>query len=118
QAASIAATIARGGQTLEARVASSITFADGKELVHFKPHKLLVSPYKLKSSTIHKLQHYMRAVVVSGTGQQLKDAPVKVAGKSGTAQLGEDDKSKNHYWFVGYFPVEKPQYALAVVVLN
>jgi len=41
------------------------------------------------------------------------DLPIKVAGKTGTAQnpLGED-----HAWFIGFAPYENPEIAVAVVV--
>jgi penicillin-binding protein 2 len=41
------------------------------------------------------------------------DIPVRIAGKSGTAEVaGKDDYS----WFVAYAPVEDPQYCVACVI--
>jgi cell division protein FtsI/penicillin-binding protein 2 len=40
----------------------------------------------------------------------------KVAGKTGTAQTGNN--SANHAWFVGYFPYDAPKYAFAILCEN
>ncbi|MBN1911009.1 MAG: hypothetical protein JW818_14785 [Pirellulales bacterium] len=39
---------------------------------------------------------------------------VSIAGKTGTAQTGKG--RSDHAWFAGYFPAEKPKYALVVVL--
>lgn len=39
------------------------------------------------------------------------DLPVKVAGKTGTAQTGA---GANHGWFAGFAPVDKPEIAIVV----
>jgi len=39
---------------------------------------------------------------------------VRVAGKTGTAQIGSVDSGKNVAWFVSYAPAEDPQYVVAV----
>lgn len=41
------------------------------------------------------------------------DLPIKVAGKTGTA---ENPLGENHAWFVGFGPIENPEIALAVVL--
>ena len=41
------------------------------------------------------------------------DLPIKVAGKTGTA---ENPGGENHAWFVGFGPFDNPEIALAVVV--
>ncbi|ODN30582.1 penicillin-binding transpeptidase domain-containing protein [Fervidobacterium thailandense] len=41
--------------------------------------------------------------------------PIKVAGKTGTAQTG---KHTPHAWFVGFAPVEDPKYSVLVLVEN
>lgn len=47
----------------------------------------------------------------SGTGRLARPARVRAAGKTGTAQSGQD---KTHAWFVGYAPAEDPKVALTV----
>lgn len=57
----------------------------------------------------------MRQTVTGGTIQLLNVPYVKVAGKSGTAQLGVAKKQINS-WAVGFFPAEEPRYAFAVLL--
>jgi penicillin-binding protein 2 len=39
---------------------------------------------------------------------------VSIAGKTGTAEIGAGQPE--HAWFTGYLPVERPRYALVVVL--
>ncbi len=56
----------------------------------------------------------MRKTVTEGTAQSLETLPVAVAGKTGTAQYGNEDKT--HGWFVSFAPYENPELALIVLV--
>ena len=57
----------------------------------------------------------MRAAVVSGTVSKIRPLiTLKVAAKTGTAEIGETDL--NHAWLAGYVPYDAPRYAFAVVV--
>jgi penicillin-binding protein 4B len=113
-AANMMATIARGGKWSEVKAAKSVNFANGTELVGFKDHngkKESLSPY-----TIMRLQSLLVNVVKDekGTGHALHSLPFQVAGKTGTAQKGEEIKLYNK-WFAGYFPADNPKFALVVV---
>ena len=57
----------------------------------------------------------MRETVTEGTMQVLNLPYVKIAGKTGTAQLGVSKKNINS-WAVGFFPYDKPKYAFAVMM--
>jgi len=69
-----------------------------------------------------KLQKLLREVVVNqnGTGRSLQELPYAVAGKSGTGETGRmsGDKPLYNKWFAGYFPFDKPKYALVTVKLG
>ena len=56
----------------------------------------------------------MRQTILSGTAQSLKELPVEVAGKTGTAQFGSENKT--HGWFVSFAPYDDPEIAIAVLV--
>jgi len=58
---------------------------------------------------------YMREAVTAGTGRNAANAPVPVAGKTGTAEL---ENKPSHAWFVGYAPYGEPKIAFAVLVEN
>lgn len=57
----------------------------------------------------------MRLAVTDGTLTMLNFPDIKVAAKSGTAELGSEKKYINS-WVTGFFPYENPRYAFAVVL--
>lgn len=57
----------------------------------------------------------MRDVVTGGTGTALNLPSVKVAAKSGTAQVGVGNTNTNS-WIVGFFPYENPKYSFAILM--
>lgn len=61
------------------------------------------------------LTEYMQQVVTEGTGKALRDLPVIVAGKTGSAEFSSD-KSKSHAWFVGFSVEEDKDLAVCVLV--
>ncbi|WHX39411.1 penicillin-binding transpeptidase domain-containing protein [Mesobacillus sp. AQ2] len=118
--ANMMATIARGGEKDMVRAVLSIQYQNGTKMTEFPKDKLPgehISPY-----TAMKLQKLLREVVVNeeGTGRWFRDLPYDVAGKSGTAETGryESKKQLHNKWFAGYFPFEKPKYALVTVNLG
>ncbi|MFA6251522.1 MAG: penicillin-binding transpeptidase domain-containing protein [Candidatus Paceibacterota bacterium] len=69
-----------------------------------------VDPDKMK--VIHE---GMRMAVTEGTCMALNIPSVKVAAKSGTAQVGLGNTNTNS-WIIGFFPYENPRYAFALVM--
>ncbi|MCX6754747.1 MAG: penicillin-binding transpeptidase domain-containing protein [Candidatus Nomurabacteria bacterium] len=57
----------------------------------------------------------MRMAVTEGTCQALNIPSVKVAAKSGTAQVGLGNTNTNS-WIVGFFPYDNPKYSFALVM--
>ncbi len=57
----------------------------------------------------------MRQGVTEGTSQAINFPFVKVASKTGTAQIGVA-KDEVNSWVVGYWPYENPKYAYAIVM--
>lgn len=89
---------------------------------------ILVSPHVVKNTNIEseKIEGIdsknfdvviegMRQAVTAGTAKGLNIPQVKVAAKTGTAELGVSKKLVNS-WIVGFFPYEKPRYAFTVVM--
>jgi cell division protein FtsI (penicillin-binding protein 3) len=67
------------------------------------------------------IKQLLEAVCTEGTGKELsKDAPYKIAGKTGTTKLLVDGKYEGGYnaSFIGYFPADNPAYSCAVMVSN
>jgi len=118
--ANMMATIARGGKKEMVRVASKIEYKNRTSLLEFKEKKLEGDP--ITPYTAMKLQKLLREVVLNneGTGRSFQGLPYSVAGKSGTGETGRMINGEQLYnkWFAGYFPFEKPKYALVAVNLD
>jgi len=71
-------------------------------------------------TTIRKVQDMLAGVVENGTGKEMKSKIIKMAGKTGTAQIssGKGGYGKGLYLasFVGYFPADEPVYSMIVTV--
>ena len=71
---------------------------------------------QVSQSALQVAREGMRMGTTEGTSIGLNALPfVKVAGKTGTAQLGVNNEFYNS-WSVGYFPYDKPKYAWVVVM--
>jgi len=111
QIANYVAAIANGGTLYQPRIVSQIKKDDGQTVNN--PAKIIrenLAPSKI----IKIVQEGMRMVVTDGTATTLNNLPVPVAGKTGTAQFGTEDKT--HGWFISYAPYENPEIALVILV--
>lgn len=112
QLANYIAAVADGGTLYKPELVSQIKKADG-ETTTIQPQVIrsgFVSP-----DVIQVVQQGMRQTVTDGTAQPLKDLPVEIAGKTGTAQFGVGGKQE-HGWFASYAPYDNPQIAMVVLV--
>lgn len=85
------------------------------------PEKLPVRP-----ETLAVIRSALADVVEEGTGHRASLGEIHVAGKTGTAQVFKKSRGvdadklpkdeRDHAWFVGYAPAERPEIAFAVVV--
>ncbi len=85
-----------------------------------RPHLSLdiatsTSELSIPKSYYNVIHEGMRSVVVGGTGSVLNIPEVKIAAKTGTAELGVT-KARVNSWVIGFFPYDKPRYAFAVVM--
>jgi peptidoglycan glycosyltransferase len=91
----------------------SITNSQGKTIKVYKPKQI---GQVIDVITAEAIKEMMVEVVKSGTGTKAKVSKVLVAGKTGTAEVGADQKS--HAWFVGFAPSDDPRVAIAVLIEN
>jgi len=111
QLANYTAALANGGTIYVPHVVNQIKKNDGTT-ESVKPEvirKDFISPEIMKV-----VREGMRQTITDGTAQTLKDVPVPVAGKTGTAQFGTGDGT--HAWFVSFAPYDNPEIAMVVLV--
>ncbi len=70
----------------------------------------------ISPETAATMTEMMVNVVDNGTGYPAQISGVDVAGKTGTAQTGNEQNQ--HAWFTAFAPADDPQVAVAVVVEN
>ena len=71
----------------------------------------IISPY-----SISKVKELMKNVSKEGTGKELNDLPGGCGVKTGTAQSTVNNIKVNHSWITGFYPENKPKYAITVLV--
>lgn len=110
----IACTVARGGLSVEPTLLASITTAQGgaRKLPAREPGRRA-----LPEAVAQEIEEDMIAVVKSGTGTRaaLGDGYV-VAGKTGSAEVSDEEGVAAHAWFVGYVVNDNAPYAVSVLV--
>jgi peptidoglycan glycosyltransferase len=108
----VAAGIANNGIIMTPHVLGEIRDTDGSVIQGYdnKPWLTAVPP-----DVAHTVRDMMVGVVNSGTGTAARIPGVTVAGKTGTAQTGQDT---SHTWFIAFAPAEAPRVAVAVIVEN
>lgn len=108
--------IANGGDLLKPYVIEEVKNASGK-VIH--QGKRRVRATVLGGDTADWLREAMRKTVAEGTGRSAKSGIANIAGKTGTAQIaarGGYGKGQYVSSFVGFWPVETPQYVLLVAL--
>lgn len=113
QVVNAVAAIANGGTLYVPHVVSQVRSTDGK--VTPVPLQILRKDF-IRPEILRIVREGMRATVTDaqGTAQPLQALSVAVAGKTGTAQFGGEEKT--HGWFASFAPYERPELALVVLV--
>ncbi|OGZ32742.1 MAG: hypothetical protein A3H02_02055 [Candidatus Niyogibacteria bacterium RIFCSPLOWO2_12_FULL_41_13] len=93
----------------------SIIASEGESIA---PHiiKKQIAPKKIEFNKEYFkiVKKGLESAVNYGTASALSGLPIKVAGKTGTAELGPANLIDS--WFIGYFPAEKPKFAIVIVL--
>ncbi|KKR20256.1 MAG: Penicillin-binding protein 2 [Candidatus Moranbacteria bacterium GW2011_GWA2_39_41] len=110
QIANYAAALANGGTLFVPRIVNQIKTNEGK-IIEKRPE--IIRKNFISDAVIQVVREGMRKTVTDGTAQPLKNLPVEVAGKTGTAEFGGEGKT--HGWFVSFAPYDNPVIALAIL---
>jgi penicillin-binding protein 2 len=99
------AAMANGGTLYQPQIVRDIVGPDGEVVRPFEPkvhHEM-----DLPASVLETMRKASRSVVELRHTYNLVDLPIRIAGKSGTAEFGNRDKEGRlpfHSWFVGFVP--------------
>jgi penicillin-binding protein 2 len=99
------AALANGGTVYQPQVVREITGPDGRVIRPFEPKVL--HEMDVKDSVLRTMRKAARSTVTLRHTYNLVDMPIRIAGKSGTAEFGvPDSKGRLPYssFFVGYVP--------------
>src|SRR6266487_5106892 len=110
--------IANNGKMMKPYLVNSVQ-ADGNIIKEFQP--TVLTEKLCKPEIVIAAKQCMETVVREGTGKlAFENMPFKVAGKTGTAHVADGnikyDDGVYQATFVGYFPVDQPQYTCIVVI--
>lgn len=85
------------------------------QLIEDKKPKIINQNF-IQEEFLELVRKGMREAVISGSAKSLYTLPVKVAGKTGTAQISKTKAP--HSWFTAFAPYENPEIVLTVLVEN
>ena len=108
QMATVAQTIGNGGVRMEPRIVERVIDPDGRTVSHPLGKE---ATRVMSSKAANELTQMMYRVVNEGTGTAAALSGVKVAGKTGTAEV-DPAAGINDLWFIGFTPKD----AVAVVI--
>jgi peptidoglycan glycosyltransferase len=110
--AMVAAAVANHGTLMTPHLTDRAVDRDGRATETISP-----STYSqvMKSSTADAVGQMMGHVVQEGTGTAAALQGIQVAGKTGTAEVG-NSKSVNQVWFIAFAPLVNPRIAIAATV--
>jgi penicillin-binding protein 2 len=114
QMADFMAALANGGTIYQPRLVTEIDDHDGKLVRSIPPDA--VRTVTLNSPFMANLKAGMINVIDSGTATVVHRDDMKIAAKTGTAQVGSKEHPRQIAWLCGYFPADKPKYSFAVMV--
>lgn len=113
QCAVLAATVANGGERMDVNLVSETS----APYFGVRNEKRKNSYRVIDGNTAYEIASMMRLAVTDGTASKSGFEDFGVAGKTGSAETGWTNESGEpmvHGWFCGFFPYDKPKYAMAV----
>ena len=111
--------VANNGKMMRPYLVNSIVH-NGEVVKSFSPVTLVDSI--CSQTTLKQLKICLEGVIKTGTGKGMLNNFYTLAGKTGTAQVANDNKGYidgvYQSSFAGYFPAENPKYSCIVVINN
>lgn len=111
QLAVATAAIANGGVLYETRVVDRIVDSDKNTITKIQPRALRSG--WIGAENLQIVRKGMRQAVIEGSARFLNSLPVEVAGKTGTAEIGN---GRTQAWFIGFAPYINPKIVLVILI--
>lgn len=108
--------IANGGKMMRPMFTKEI-LKDGKTVKRFSTE--VIKPSICSEATLKIIRDMLLGVVEKGTGAAVRSDRIRIAGKTGTAQIasgGVYRTSGHQVAFCGYFPADDPRYTCITVI--
>lgn len=114
QLANYVATIANGGTRYDVNIIKSVrSSVDNSIVMENKP--TVVEKIDISDENLQAVREGMKNVVDEGSAHSIFSGyPIKIGGKTGTAQLGNN--KANNAFFVAYAPYDNPEIAICVAI--
>jgi peptidoglycan glycosyltransferase len=114
QMAMVASAVANDGKLMKPYMVDELQSPGLDPITKTDPEEL---SQPLSAENAQKLQSMMETVVDKGTGANAKIPGVKVGGKTGTAQHGENNSENPYAWFISYAKGDDGSSPVAVAVV-
>lgn len=116
QAVVAIASVANGGTLLKPYIVDEVRDSGGN-LLHKGSRRVRYQVMSKQTSDF--ISNAMKMVVLNGGGQQASSKRIVIAGKTGTAQVASSGTyAKGQYVasFIGFWPADKPKYAMLISI--
>lgn len=110
------AVIANDGVMMKPYIIKAIRDPQGGVIEMFHPQEL---GRVISEKTAYRMREILRGVIETGTAKQAKIKGISAGGKTGTAQKVVNGRYSNSHHvasFIGFAPVEDPQFAIVISV--
>jgi penicillin-binding protein 2 len=114
QMAALMAAVANNGTVYRPRLVQQIEDRNGKVIKTFPVETLRTVTFNDKY--MPDLKAAMINVIDAGTATIVHRDDMKIAAKTGTAQVGSKLKPRQIAWLSGYLPADNPQYSFSIMV--
>jgi penicillin-binding protein 2 len=116
QMARVVSAIANGGTLLTPRVVREVRDSEGHVVLGNEPR--IEGSVGVSSENLAIVRDAMRQAVTWGTAKDGGTSVVSVAGKTGTAEFGQQAAdgtyALSHAWYTGFAPYENPEIAVTI----
>jgi penicillin-binding protein 2 len=114
QMADLMAAIANDGTVYRPRLIRQIEDRNGNVVKAFPVETLRTVTFD--EQFLPEMKRAMINVIDEGTAKAVHRDDMKIAAKTGTAQVGSKEHRRQIAWLCGYLPADNPQYSFAVMV--